>query len=94
MIGLVRAGVGTSAEPEDLVRYIDDCPEIDGEIDPDDESLVAFAFEVVLPAWEAAGAIDEERRLTSLGRWGLPHALAWAWGGNVDAAPAEGSAES
>lgn len=94
VIGLVRAGVGASAEPEDLIRYIDDCPEIEGGIDPDDESLVAFGFEVVLPAWEAAGALDAERRLTELGRWGLPRALAWAWHADFDAAPAASSPPS
>lgn len=94
IIGLVRAGVGAPAEPEDLVRYIDDCPEIEGGIDPDDESLVAFGFEIVLPAWEAAGALDANRRLTDLGRWGLPRALAWAWHRDFDAPPAASSPES
>jgi hypothetical protein len=32
------------------------------------------------PTWEAAGALDEHRCLTALGRWGLPRALSWAWG--------------
>lgn len=36
VVGLVRAGVGASAEPEHLVAYINDCPEIDGEVDPED----------------------------------------------------------
>lgn len=94
VIGLVRAGVGASAEPEDLIRYIGACPEIGDEIDPDAESLLAFGFEVVLPAWEAAGALDAERRLTELGRWGPPRALAWAWHADFDAAPATGSAQS
>ncbi len=84
VIGLVRAGVGASAWPEDLVRYINECPEIEGTIDSEDEDLVASGFEIVLSAWEAAGAIDRDRRLTELGRWGLPRALAWAWYGNFD----------
>ncbi len=84
VVGLVRAGVGASAEPEALVGYIDACPEVDGTVDPDDASLVETAFELVLPAWEAAGAVDEDRRLTSLGWWGLPRALASAWSGEFD----------
>lgn len=84
VIGLIRAGVGARAEPEDLIRYIDECPEIEGEIDPDDETLVGLAFELVLPVWQVAGALDEDRRLTELGRWGLPRALAWAWGGDFE----------
>jgi hypothetical protein len=84
VVGLVRAGVGASAEPESLVDYIDACPEVDGVVDPDEASLVETAFELVLPAWEAAGAVDEDRRLTLLGWWGLPRALAWAWRGELD----------
>ena len=84
ILGLVRAGVGASAEPEALVEYIDECPEVEGEVDPDEALLVEGAFELVVPAWEAAGAIDSDRRLTALGRWGLPRALAWAWNGDFD----------
>jgi hypothetical protein len=52
-----------------------------------------------LRAWDEAeaGALDLLRRslaevvgedpprLTALGRWGLPRALAWAWNGDFDA---------
>lgn len=38
----------------------------------------------MVPAGEAAGAIDSDRRLTALGRWDLPRALAWAWNGDFD----------
>ena len=85
VIGLVRAGIGADAEPRALVEYISSCPEIDGEVEPDDTELIEFAFELVLPAWEAAGAVTSDRRLTALGRWGLPRALAWAWGHDFDA---------
>ncbi len=84
ILGLVRGGVGASAEPEALVAAIDACPEVEGEVDPDDASLVGFAFELILPAWQAVGAVDERRRLTALGAWGLPRALAWAWNGELD----------
>lgn len=84
VVGLVRAGVGASAEPEALVGYINRSPEIEGELDYDDAGAVETAFELILPAWEAAGAVDGNRRLTALGRWGLPRALAWAWNGEFD----------
>jgi hypothetical protein len=84
IVGLVRAGVGASAEPEALIAAIHDTPEVDGVVDPDDAALVGFAFEVVLPTWEAVGAVDPDRRLTALGAWGLPRALARAWGGDLD----------
>jgi hypothetical protein len=58
---------------------------VDGTVDPDDADLVELAFEVVLPTWEAVGAVDADRRLTALGAWGLPGALARAWGGDLDA---------
>lgn len=84
VVGLVRAGVGASAEPETIVAYINDCPEVEGKVDPEDAFLVEGAFELILPAWEAAGAVDADRNLTQLGRWGLPRALAWAWNGDLD----------
>jgi hypothetical protein len=85
VIGLVRGGVGTSAEPAALVAAINDCPEVDGTVDPDDADLVELAFEVVIPTWEAVGAVDADRRLTELGAWGLPRALARAWGSDLHA---------
>ena len=85
VVGLTRGGVGASADPAALVATINDCPEVDGRVDPDDADLVALAFEVVLPTWEAVGAVDADRRLTALGVWGLPRALARAWDGDLDA---------
>jgi Plasmid pRiA4b ORF-3-like protein len=85
MIGLVRGGVGASADPAALVAAINDCPEVDGTVDPDDADLVELAFEVVLPTWETVGAVDADRRLTALGAWGLPRALARAWGSDLHA---------
>jgi hypothetical protein len=84
IVGLVRAGVGASAEPGALITAINDTPEVDGVVDPDDAALVGLAFEVVLPTWEAVGAVDPDRRLTALGAWGLPRALARAWGGDLE----------
>lgn len=83
VIGLVHAGVGAPASPEALVSYINACPEIEGGVDPEDATLLERAFKLVLPAWE----VDDRRRLTALGRWGLSRALAWAWGYDFDAEP-------
>lgn len=81
VIGLVRAGVGSRAEPTDLVAHIDATPEVDGVVDPEEAPLTESGFELVLPAWEAVGALDDRRRLTPLGWWGLPRTLVWAWDG-------------
>ena len=84
IIGLVGKGVGTRAWPEDLFELADKCPEIEGSYDPDDREPIEFAFGLMVPVWEAVGALDEHRRLTTLGHWGLPRALAWAWDGSLD----------
>jgi hypothetical protein len=44
--------------------------------DPDDADLVELAIEVVISTWEAVGTVDIDRRLTELGAWGLPQAVA------------------
>ncbi|MGI8332254.1 hypothetical protein ACRYCC_19980 [Actinomadura scrupuli] len=84
VIGLVRAGTGAPAGPADLVEYADDCPEIEGKADPDDVEIIEAGFAHLLELWAATGAIDEHGRLSELGRWGLPRALAWAWNGDFD----------
>jgi hypothetical protein len=84
VIGLARAGVGTRAWAEDLFRLADKCPEIEGSYEADDREPIEFAFGLMVPVWEAVGALDEHRRLTPLGHWGLPRALAWAWDGTLD----------
>jgi hypothetical protein len=80
VLPLVRAGAGADASPEQLVRNINRCPEVTTSIPKRDAPAVASAFAVALPAWRLAGAIDDEQRLTPLGVWLLPHALAQAWG--------------
>jgi hypothetical protein len=80
VIGLVRGGVGQSAEPRDLIGLIETCPEIDlEETDPDSDAILEAGLETVVTLWEALGAVDRERRLTVLGLWGLPAALRVAW---------------
>jgi hypothetical protein len=84
VICLVRAGPGSRARPSDLVGHISACPEVDGEVDPEDAFLTESGFDTVLYAWQAAGVVDEDRRLTVVGGWLLPRALAWAWNGDFD----------
>lgn len=85
VLGAARAGTGSPANSVDLTANIDACPEVEGEVDDEDRGLIEAAFGLLVPVWQAAGAIDAEFRLTELGRWGLPRALAWAWGGDFDA---------
>lgn len=40
VIGLVREGIGAPASPQALVSYINTCPEVEGEINPEDAVLV------------------------------------------------------
>lgn len=89
VIGLCRRGVGASAEPDDLVDYIDECPEIEGPPLGSDAVQVEMGFEIVMPAWEAAGIVDRNRQLTPAGRWILPRAVCLAWGSDFDSPPDE-----
>jgi len=79
VIELVREGVGASADPPRLRERILACPEIEGDVSAEDLAVIDRGLRVVVPAWRALGAIDAERRLTRLGAWGLPAALALAW---------------
>jgi hypothetical protein len=83
---LVRAGPGAPARPGDLVAAIHRCPEIEvaPDVDPDDDALTEAGFSIVSPAWLALGVLDDRDRLTPLGAWALPRALARAWGSEFD----------
>ena len=80
IIGLVRGDVGQSAEPEALAHLIATVPDV--ATDPlvgEDREAVIDALDTVAGWWQALGIVDDERRLTALGRWGLPLALETAW---------------
>jgi hypothetical protein len=89
IVSVVRAGAGANASPDALVDGIRDCPEVEleSEIDIDDESHLEAAFWIVAVPWQILGLIDPDQRLTELGEWVLPRALARAWGGDFDAEP-------
>ncbi|MGH3665025.1 MAG: IS1096 element passenger TnpR family protein, partial [Egibacteraceae bacterium] len=80
VIGLVRGDVGQSAEPEVVLHLITTCPEVEGEpLGGEDRDALLAGLDTVVALWQALGAVDVDRRLTALGRWGLPAALGVAW---------------
>lgn len=92
IVSVVRKGRGADASPEALARGISTCPEVEleGNLDPDDESLIVTAFTILALPWQVLGIIDEDSRLTALGAWILPRALARAWGSDFDAGSDDG----
>lgn len=80
IIGLVRGDIGQSTEPEVLAHLIASCPDVETEpLLGDDLEAVLEALDTIVAWWQALGAVDDDRRLTALGRWGLPLSLAAAW---------------
>lgn len=85
IIELIRAGIGQSANPDDLVPLIERCPEIEGPpFSSEDATVIALGFSTVVELWRVLGAVDQDFRLTALGRWGLPEALRRAWAADGD----------
>src|SRR5574340_870903 len=82
IVSVVRRGPGADASPEALGEGIRDCPEVelDGELDVDDEAHLETAFWIVALPWQVLGLTDRDQRLTALGAWALPRAVARAWG--------------
>lgn len=77
---LARGGPGTAARGADLAAAVAESEDVDGDFDdPDEERALAAQLDLVEILWERLGALDELRRLTPLGWWGLPEALARAW---------------
>ncbi|MCH1435426.1 MAG: hypothetical protein L7U56_07120, partial [Acidimicrobiales bacterium] len=78
VLGLARAGAGTSVDPSLLVDHINLCPEVTTDIPKADRDRVAWAFAVVTEPWGALGLV-EDGTLTSLGGALLPAVLVHAW---------------
>ena len=79
VIGLVRAGAGTSVDPDDLVDQVNRCQEVTSTIPKADRARVAWAFGVVTEPWAPLGlAVDGA--LTEFGTHVLSPALRAAWG--------------
>ena len=81
VLGLVRRGAGARLDAKAAQRDINGLEDIEGEIeDPQGHlDVLEMAVEVVAPLWTYLGLLDDNRRLTPLGRWGLPAALGHAW---------------
>jgi hypothetical protein len=80
VIELVRGDIGQPAGPGTLVDLIARCPEVESEeLSDEDRAVLESAMETVGDLWQALGALDDDRRLTPLGHWGLPEALRRAW---------------
>lgn len=82
----VRGGAGREASGEGLADAVSHCPEVPLEADLDigEELHLEAAFSTAVLAWLALGLVDRDERLTPLGGWTLPRALAQAWGGEFD----------
>ncbi len=86
VIELVRCGPGCQADPDTLVALAARCLEVDSAAaDPKAGPTMRNAFSAIVPVWEALGAVDADGKLTPLGAWGIPRALARAWGGELAA---------
>jgi hypothetical protein len=91
IISVVRDGPGADASQDALVDGIRNCPELvlESDLDFDEESHLEAAFWIVALPWQVLGIIDPDQRLTKLGEWILPRALARAWGGDFDRDPSQ-----
>ena len=78
VLGLARAGEGTSVEPSALVDHINRCPEVTTDIPKADRARVAWALGVVSEPWEALG-LSRDGHLSAFGAAVLPVALTEAW---------------
>jgi hypothetical protein len=87
IVTVVRAGQGADASPETLVDGIRRCPEVqlETDLDLDDEAHLRTAFWIVALPWHVLGITDRDQRLTAIGAWILPRALARAWNAEFDA---------
>lgn len=73
---LARGGPGTSADPDDLARYVSEYDPADVD---DQADAAAGMFGHAVSLWQVLGAVDDDEVLTPLGSWGLPEALQRAW---------------
>lgn len=79
VVGLVRRGVGARLDAESWFADLSSLPELEGEAPDDLEELYEPVVEAIVPLMQAIGALDDDRRLTRSGRWGLPQALLLVW---------------
>ena len=99
VLGAVRAGPGSVATPSALVDHGVAADEVDAPpLEADEREIVEHGFFLVLLAWDAAGVVvdgPDDARLTPVGAWVLPRAVAAAWAPEGDAPPTpQGSGRS
>lgn len=89
IVSVVRRGPGADASPEALAAGISSCPEVQlaADFDFEDAAHLETAFWILALPWEVLGLTDRDHRLTALGTWALPRALARAWGATFDGDP-------
>lgn len=80
-LGAAHRGPGSPLDPGLVQADIDGLEGVDGEIeDPEGHlAVLTTALLHVTPRWQSLGAVDEERRFTQRGTWGLPRALHRIW---------------
>lgn len=80
VIELVRAGPGAVVTPATVLEAIARCPEVEeDQLSAEGEETMLAGLEVIIDLWRALGVVGPDDRLTPLGHWGLPEALAEAW---------------
>lgn len=86
--GLERRGVGAELDAGLVAHDIDELTDGDAPCDEGDKGVLEHALLVLAPLWVGLGVLDTHKRLTPLGRWGLPRALLRVWeGGNAGPLP-------
>lgn len=79
VLGLVRREVGGVLDAEHVAADAMSLPEIHSGGAVTTSDVYELPVEVLAPLWQLLGALDDHRRLTSLGWWGLPRALRSVW---------------
>ncbi|NYG58595.1 hypothetical protein BJ980_001518 [Nocardioides daedukensis] len=81
VLGVVRRGVGAELTGTRAVADLLAMDELEGEVEDLDalESHFSSLVSMMMPRWQALGALDEQGRLSELGLWGLPRALHVVW---------------
>jgi hypothetical protein len=82
-LGVVGGGPGGVLDPELVQADIEGLEDVEGEIEDREGHLAVLelALPHLTPLWQGLGVLDEARRFTERGVWGLPKALYRIWSG-------------
>lgn len=80
-MGAARRGAGAALDAALVQADIALLDDVDGEIgDPEGHlAVLDLALLHLAPRWQDLGVLDQDRRLSERGAWGLPRALYWSW---------------